>query len=231
MLRNAPAYFATIVLLEGAAFQHPGHRVEMLFAADYYPNEISAVTGETWYGLFPLGAKWQLALTKIRVEPLTSGCIRNGQRVTVDRPEHPLLLLRGLPALRLGGLEAASVARVRLRPGEHRDFQIQGRHFRLAASGGGPGLEIRDYELRLIYANTGASQAVVTAHRQEAFMPSMAVLPEIIWIGDLDRDGKPDLFLDVNTGEGPGHWVLYLSSQAGPRRLVAQVATYDGVDC
>src|SRR2546425_1625443 len=112
MLRNAPAYFATIVLLGGAAFQHPGHRVEMLFAADYYPNEISAVTGETWYGLFPLGAKWQLALTKIRVEPLTTGCIRNGQRVTVDRPEHPLLLLRGLPALRLGRIEASSVAHV-----------------------------------------------------------------------------------------------------------------------
>src|SRR2546428_11665621 len=133
MLRNAPAYFATIALLAGAAFQRPRHRVEMLFAADYYPNEISAVTGETWYGLFPLGAKWQLALTKIRVEPLTTRWIRNGQRVTVDRPEHPLLLLRGLPALRLGGLEAASVARVRLRPGVNRAFPIQGRQLLLAA--------------------------------------------------------------------------------------------------
>jgi hypothetical protein len=59
----------------------------------------------------------------------------------------------------------------------------------------------------------------------------MAVLPKIIWIGDLDRDGKPDLFLDVNTTELAGHWVLYMSSGAAPRELVSQVAEYHGVDC
>src|SRR2546430_763097 len=158
-------------LLGVPAFQTPGHRVQILFASDYFPNQIDAASGESWYGLFPAGNQWRLATTKIRVEPVSSGCIENGSRVTVDRSEHPLLLLRGLPRLRSGVIETASVARVRLKPGERRDFQVGKRRFRLVAAGGGPGQEVRDYQLRLIGVTSGASQVIVTEHRLDG-MPS-----------------------------------------------------------
>src|SRR5712692_30499 len=219
-----------LVLFAGDQLQAPQNTVEMLFASDYFPNQITAASGKIWYGLFPHGAGWELATTRIDVQPLTAGCIENGRRVTVDRPEHPLLLLRGLQSLRPGWVETASMAHLRLKPGETRDFRLGAASFRFVATGGGPGQDVKDYELRFASATTGLSQPIVTYHGMPG-IGSIAWPPEIIWIGDLDGDGKPDLFADVKMFETPGQWVLYLSSAAGPHELVHEVAKYSGVDC
>jgi hypothetical protein len=54
--------------------------------------------------------------------------------------------------------------------------------------------------------------------------------PTILWVGDLDRDGQMDLFLNLQTGEGQGSWALYLSSvSAGD--LLDKVAELHGATC
>jgi hypothetical protein len=230
MLRALQPALVLLALLAGTTEQEPQHRVELLFASDFYPHQIAAATGEVWYGLFPHGSSWEIATTKIHIEPITSGCIENGRRVTVDRSDHPLLLLRGLPRLRPGSITAASLAHVKLMPGEGRDSRMGGETFRLVATGGGPGPAVRNYELRLVSLKVGSSQPIVAYHARER-MPDMAWPPEIIWIGDIDRDGQPDLFADLKMFETPGQWALFLSSAAGPGELVRKVAEFDGVDC
>ncbi len=230
MFRPRQPALVFLALLAGVAGQRPQHRVELLFASDYFPNQITAASGEIWYGLFPHGPSWELATTRIHVDPVTSGCIENGRRVTVDRSDHPLLLLRGLPSLRPGPIKTASLAHVRLMPGEVRDFRMGDGAFRLVATGGGPGQEVRNYELRLVGLTVGLSQPIVAFHAREG-MNGIAWPPEIIWIGDIDGDGKPDLFADLTMFETPGKWALYLSSTAGAGELVRKVAEFDGVDC
>jgi hypothetical protein len=44
------------------------------------------------------------------------------------------------------------------------------------------------------------------------------------WAGDVDRDGKIDLFIDLSWGEVAGHYALFLSSEAEDMDLVKLVA-------
>jgi|GEM_PF-2068722 len=53
---------------------------------------------------------------------------------------------------------------------------------------------------------------------------------EIIWAGDLDRDGSVDLMInDVDDGYYRYNWHLFLSSEAGPGSLVELVASFGDV--
>ncbi len=175
MLRpRQPALFF-LALLAGGAGQRPRDHVELLFASDYFPNQITAASGEIWYGLFPHGSTWELATTRIHVDPVTSGCIENGRRVTVDRSDHPLLLLRGLPSLRPGPIKTASVAHVRLMPGETRDFRMGDGTFRLVAKGGGPGQEVRNYE----HLGSGRSTSLLPLVLGNLLRRSLSLLPSI----------------------------------------------------
>src|SRR5690349_7628936 len=106
MLRGAVTAMLALLALWPAQ-QTPAAHVELLFASDYFPHQITAATGQTWYGLFFQDSVWEVAPTRIRVAPISSGCIQNGQRVTVDRAGHPLFLLRGLPQLRPGAVQTA----------------------------------------------------------------------------------------------------------------------------
>ncbi len=56
-------------------------------------------------------------------------------------------------------------------------------------------------------------------------------MPHVVWVGDLDRDGKPDLLVDEDMNESAGHLVLYLSSAARAGEIAHRVAEYWGVDC
>jgi len=62
-------------------------------------------------------------------------------------------------------------------------------------------------------------------------LDGVALVPRVEWVGDLDRDGRPDILIDDNMGELGGHWVLYLSSSARQGELVHAVASFSGGHC
>jgi hypothetical protein len=217
-----------LVALAGLATgwrQGSEHRVHILFASDYFPGQISATTGEKWFGLYPGNGQWELAVTTIRVQPVNAGCIHDGRRVSVDRNEHSLFLVRGLSTFRAGPVLTASESDFALEPNAVKGFRIAERAYRFTASG-----DSINYELRLVRVADGRSQQIVTYHAQRP-TTRIVVPPHIIWIGDLDRDGQPDFFADIHMFETPGHWVLYLSSQAGSGELLHRVAEFQGEDC
>jgi len=218
-----------VALAAWSLSQRPQREVELLFASDFYHNQVHANEGELWYGLFPLGTAWELDSTRIHVTPLNAGCIENGLRVTVSRAEHPLLLLRGLPDLHLGRVQSVNASDFRLRPGESREFTWRGRPFRFQARGS-PGLQPRNYELSLVDRMAGLTQRIVTYHAPHG-RDGIAWPPDVIWIGDLDGDGKLDFFADLKMFETPGQWALFLSSAAQPGELVRKVVQFDGMTC
>jgi hypothetical protein len=48
----------------------------------------------------------------------------------------------------------------------------------------------------------------------------------LLWAGDIDGDGKLDLYMDFTTDGVGGHRELFLSSQAKPGELAKSVATF-----
>jgi hypothetical protein len=53
----------------------------------------------------------------------------------------------------------------------------------------------------------------------------------IVWVGDLDRDGKPDVLLDESFHYDISLWSLYLSTYAEGDELVKCVARHQEGPC
>jgi hypothetical protein len=56
-------------------------------------------------------------------------------------------------------------------------------------------------------------------------------LGNLYWVGDLDRDGKPDFYMDLYVHYNAGNKVLFLSSQAERGKLVKKVAYFWTTGC
>jgi hypothetical protein len=72
----------------------------------------------------------------------------------------------------------------------------------------------------------GNRQYVISLNRRAANAPTL------LWAGDLDRDGRLDLFLDVETKEAHGStYQLWLSTFAKNGDLVGLAATLHDPAC
>ncbi len=56
-------------------------------------------------------------------------------------------------------------------------------------------------------------------------------LGNLYWVGDLDRDGKPDFFTNLYLNENGDYLNLYLSSRAKKGKLVKKVAVFATSGC
>ena len=213
---------AQLLLLLVLALQQ-SQPVQLLFVSDFYANQVTdARTGQVWFGLFPEAGGWKLGATTLRVDSISSGCMQNGRRVTIDRQQDPLLLVRGIPSLRAGSVDAVPIKSSVLSPDSTREFRFGSSVFYLAATGGDT-----SYSVRLI-GPAGRSQELVAYHGRAP----IAWPAKILWIGDLDRDGKPDLFLDIALAEiPPADRTLFLSTAAGPSEYVGKVAEFRTLVC
>jgi hypothetical protein len=55
--------------------------------------------------------------------------------------------------------------------------------------------------------------------------------PTLLWAGDIDLDGKVDLLLDILNHNSGRHYILYLSTEADPDKLVKPVAELIVPEC
>ena len=55
--------------------------------------------------------------------------------------------------------------------------------------------------------------------------------PTLLWAGDMDRDGKIDLLLDITNHYASSNYVLFLSSAADASHLVTEVAHFRSGSC
>ncbi len=78
-----------------------------------------------------------------------------------------------------------------------------------------------DYQaILIIYPYSRNNRQILVSHDRTAGEDT----PSLLWAGDLDRDGKIDLLLDVSNHYAGRHYVLYLSSEADAGELVKPVA-------
>ncbi len=91
------------------------------------------------------------------------------------------------------------------------------------------GPAIRDYELRLYRRDSGGgfrSQRVVFLEHV-----SLDGRPELLWSGDLDRDGQPDFLFDLTHHYNISHLALFLSSQANEDEIAGFVGELVTTGC
>ncbi len=200
--------------------------------------------GGDWWGIFPEGEGYTFQPVRVRVEavvdPLADGDTRKtATQITVPGKTEDIPLIRGLLSSVAGPLKS-------LKPEKNWGYIAPGNSITLPWVGApkeilsisAEGREERknhprfgsidgvDYKLRL---NRRVEKETTTQ-----IIASLSVLralegPELVWAGDLDRDGKLDLLYNLSSFYIDTELALFLSSAAKEGELVGLVARWNAV--
>ncbi len=206
-------------------------QVELLDVGDYYPEQATvAKSGETWLGLE--GGNSLLQSFRIQVKTTDYGeGTSEMQHVTLDSVAQPLFLVRG------GGLSAGPVITL-----------LEGTWDQPLVEKSPVALRLADasYELKVVRSEDTAAceqeglplnaRLILTSGESRQVLYSLVDCGGdaswyLLWAGDLDRDGKLDLFVSVSQGDHDSSRKLFLSSKAGKERLVKEVAELVSYGC
>lgn len=223
----------------------------------FHSGEAVARHGERWLALTVGDGRSQLARKRVRVKAVVDELLdgageATGQAVSVNGDEAVIAFLRG-PLLRPGPMVAA---RVEQDDGRHlpaKTIRFEGKHYRLETRcEGAPApnvaadvwpyrchIELVDGARRqtLVVMDGSRMRAAVDADSDGQTGAATTMMlgddasPELIFAGDLDRDGKLDLIFDTSDHYNVSQPTLFLSGAAEGDELLHAVATYEAVGC
>ena len=116
-------------------------------------------------------------------------------------------------------------------PGRPGDADAAGALVLLARLGGDKQASRRDLHPRLHDRAAQRRGSWRLARSPEAPLIAMENTPNLLWAGDLDRDGRLDLLFRTPIGGYSKRYVLFLSSTAAPPDLLKAVASFGVLDC
>jgi hypothetical protein len=194
----------------------------------FHGNEINAKSGETWLGLFKEKNKYNLRSVKIKVRPGFDGVSdepgeMTGKDVIVAGKRQPLFLVKNAEMLREDEIKTIFYAQsfddaVRLHNGFVAEYKLNDKKYTLRVEGG-----------------TNSSTLILESDNKKQilyFVDGMGDIGwELYWVGDLDKDGKLDLYADIPVFYNFSQKRLFLSSQAEDGKLVKQVALFHTTGC
>lgn len=231
------------LLRDDLTFQPKMHLLET--GTGYQPGDITAKNGETWLGLFWENgryvlrpAKVNIAVVKIRMEEEYEGGDGRRKNVSVQGPTEPLFLLKDARKIRKGDItgllrgltwpEAFELEKQGVIDASKMQFSFV-KDFSQKFETGGNEYELKVTEaknkdnkaiLALIIEGEGKRQVLHTTFANNGF------LGNLYWVGDLDRDGKPDLYMSLWENEVVHNAVLFLSSESEKENLVKKIANF-----
>lgn len=237
-----------LTLIAAASAPHGTRQIEILHKGCFHGTEVPAESGGEWNALYNRAGTFELVSRTIRIEPCHDGVSdapneTTGRAVIVSGEDAPLFLVRGIghagenPIRIISAWPAntdhkSQLGNARfLRPGERLTLTLGSVNYQLMAKGKydptRPAYDrlILDYRLTL----TGPG-----GHSQDLPAPTRFAedgVPTVLWAGDLDRDGKLDLYMDMTDHYNVRNYVLLLSSRASGHQLLMQAASRRYVGC
>lgn len=221
--------------------------VRLVETGGFHGSEVSARTGETWLGLYVSKGRSTLLPSVVRVTPGHDPVVddepwqKSGKDVYVNRKPDPVFLISGTDALKPGpvltsharetALTNASDLRLRL-AGEEYGLRISTKDTSTVSTA-----EFLD-DAKLVLSKGGVSQ-VIYELRAEGDLPGTLGEGDrtetnewkLLWAGDLDGDRKLDLYVQVSWHYNIVQHKLFLSTRAGAKRLVREVAEFHISGC
>lgn len=210
------------------------HTVGLLETGNFHSEEVSARTGEKWLGLYILDNHSILINSRLRVETVHDDIgdgpeEKTGKEVSVDSPLEPIFLVKRAPMLSEGPVNTIFV--------EKTDYEktlekVSPLNLKLAQT---------SYVLKVVGSEDGArcsedafptnAQLVLASSEATQVLYSLEGCGNepywyLLWAGDLDRDGKLDLYVSVTYHYNISQKKLFLSSRAAKGELVKEVAEF-----
>lgn len=216
-------------------------RIQIVEVGEFHGSDIPLTKGgSTWLGLFPNGDgfAWRETVLHLRYDrdevAEDPPNVLSGKLLFVSEPVAPVFLIRGLP-----GLSTATVKTIwqqsdvvltdgrSLVPRADTRFELNAVQYRLEVLNPHPGEggELGKAASLVLHAND-KSQTIYS-------LPNGGndASWEMRWVGDLDGDGKLDLYLSLSDHYNVDQRILFLSSQARSGELVRAVASFHSTGC
>jgi hypothetical protein len=209
----------------------------------YRKDEVIAKSGENWLGLFEENGKIQLRGAKISVRPESRDDYEYGVTIKVNSKTAPKFLLKNAGTLKQGevetlysspvsedaerlGLTTLKLGLTTLKKEFIQEFRLGERRYIFRVRQGLTKSKAK--VLALVLESDNTSQIV--AH--QPYFEEGDYVGNLLWVGDLDRDGKVDFYMDFNSYEkGSFSSSLFLSSEAEKGELVKEVAAFGTLGC
>lgn len=233
----------SLLLASTVAISYAGpraDRVHLIETGQFHGDEIAARTGQRWLGLYVNGRGSVLRYSRIRVRTVSDDVTdygtkkKTGKEVSVHSAPGPVFLLSRAPILKPGPV--ISLFR------EKADFNRGLEKFPVELK-----LGRKSYLLKVIGADKSSSLCRDSSFPRNARLvlvagKSVQTLYQLddcgndpswylLWAGDLDRDGKLDLYVNVTQHYDVSERRLFLSSTASKGKLVRNVATFVNGGC
>jgi hypothetical protein len=215
--------------------QSQQHRVHLIETGQFHKEEIAARTGERWLALYVHKGLAELRYSKIRVTRVFDLVVdevdgeKTGKKVSVASSRPPVFLLKPSKRLKAGPVFSIFLDKESDRkPLEESPVLLQlGKKsyvLKVVASENGSGNCIQSVfprNARLVLVSGNSSQTLYTLE-DCGDIPSW----NLLWAGDLDRDGKLDLYMSVTQHYNTSERRLFLSSHSGKGQLVKEVTAF-----
>ena len=223
----------------------PDFKIKLLETGEgFHSDEVEARSGETWFGLFDSddGTHF-LRPTRIKIRRVYDEIIdgknkklKTGKTVGVAGKDAPLFLLKNADQLKPGKIKTLFRrydSDEAIGTGDFiqsfdknfvQNYELGGKTYQLKVKEGvnkkGEGI------LALVLESEGVKQTLQSVKSEYT-----EDLGTLYWVGDLDRDGKPDFYTNLFVHENVTYRNLYLSSEAEKGKLVKEVADFSTMGC
>jgi len=215
----------------------PATPLKLLLEGSYHKSEVwRGAEKQAWLGLYHEKGTYILRPTSLQVHTVEDPIADNegiisGRAVTAA-DSNGLFYITGLPASKAGSVDTAVFSQTTLAANKVLAYSYKGKEYYIKAYGDSVQTATGQYRYTLygwkVAGTKNGRNVEQTLAEDEAFDDSIYVL---LWAGDLDRDGVPDLLLDLSNHYNLSRYVLYLSSMAERGKLYKKAAVFEVVGC
>lgn len=220
-----------VIAIENNVGEEGGNDIEILLPTRYrdWENKNAAdnLTGN-WIELYEKNGIYFLGKADYSIERGFDECSGDSTKTITTKNKTLILLEDNL--LKLGEVETAKFSKNKVWPTESVTIHFNDVDYSLRAEGKVMSSEkvstdngteifknVRDYKLYI--SAEGAAENLFL--QQESFNDTFV---EILFIGDIDRDGKPDFIFSANRDYEEERVILYLSSKAKEGKIIKKMA-------
>jgi hypothetical protein len=213
----------------------PHTPAKLLIAGRFHKQEVwQGAESKQWMGLVYEDSTFQLRPTQLQVTPFfdpildrKAAQMMSGREIS-STDANTLLFLTGVDQLKAGTVDTMGFANAVVLPNTSLQMKYKGKAYILEATGdsvrdeSSESYSLQNYSWKI----SGLKNGKKITQELASDVNFESAIYVLLWAGDLDRDGIPDLLTDLSNHYNASEITLFLSSKADKGKLYKKAASF-----